>query len=94
MLLPRYSLRTTLLVTTVCAIFFVILGQAVQGRPWAVVVSVSVVSLLVLLLFHALLYLITSRFTRLFGGKQLPALTSQGGVQSTLDQPAAPKPDE
>ncbi len=89
MLLPRYSLRTTLLVTTVCALFFVVLGQAVHGRPWAIVVSVAVVSLLVTLLVHALLYFITTVLSRLVGSQPLPAHTSRGGVQSTVDQPSA-----
>ncbi|NOZ38781.1 MAG: hypothetical protein GXP24_00970 [Planctomycetes bacterium] len=94
MLLPRYSLRTTLIATSGCAVFFVVLGQAVHGQPWAIVVSVAVVSLVVMLLVHALLYLITAAFSRFVGTEQLPAHTSRGGVQTTLEQPSTPKPDD
>lgn len=94
MLLPRYSLRTTLIAITCCAFFFVVLGQAVHGEPWAIVVSVAAVSLFAALLVHALLYLVTSALSRLVGSQQLPAHTSRGGVQSNLDQPSAPVPDD
>ncbi len=85
MLLPRYSLRTILLGVTSCAVFFLVLGQAVQGRPWAIVVSVGVVSLAVTLLFHAALYLFSSAMARLVGVRQLSARTSRGGLQSAPD---------
>ncbi len=90
MLLPRYSLRTTLIATTVCALFFVVLGQAVHGQPWAIVISVAVLALVVTLLIHALLFLITTVLARLVGTQTLPAHTSRGGVQSPLDQPSPP----
>ena len=93
MLLPRYSLRTSLLGLTTCAVFSLVLGQAVQGRPWAIVVAVAVASLLLLLLFHALLYLISAALSRLVGEQQLDARTSRGGVQSYSDPQSPPSPD-
>jgi len=92
MLLPRYSLRTTLLGITSCALLFVVLGQALRGRPWAIVISVAVVSLLVTLLFHAALYLVSSFFSHLVGSQEFSARTSQGGVQSSSDQPSIKQP--
>ncbi len=94
MLLPRYSLRTTLIATTGCVFFFVVLGQAVHGQPWAIVVSVAGLSLLAALVIHALLFLITIAMSRLVGSDQLSAHTSRGGLQSNLDQPLPPKADD
>ena len=93
MLLPRYSLRTILLALTAGAVFSLALGQAVQGRAWAIVVSISVASSLLLLIFHALLYLFCSGLSRLFGTQTLSARTSRGGVQSDSQQHTIPSSD-
>ena len=45
MLLPRYSLRTWLMLVSSCAVFFLVLGQAYQRQPWAIVVTVAVITL-------------------------------------------------
>ena len=93
MLIPRFSLRTTLILISGCAIFFLVLGQAVQGRGWAIVVSVAMVSLLVTLVFHAALFVVSSTLARMVGTEQLPARTSRGGVQLTPDE-QAPVPSD
>lgn len=90
MLLPRYSLRTWLTLVSSCAVFFLILGQAYQQQPWAIVVTVAVVTLVVTLFFHGLTYLICAAFGRIITAQQSPARTSRGGVQSTPDQQAPP----
>ena len=94
MLLPRYSLRTTLIAVTACAVFSLVVGQAVRGQMWAVVIAVGVASILVTLIVHALLFLMTAGLTRLVGSQQLPARTSRGGVQSTPDQQSPPPLNE
>jgi len=94
MLLPRYSLRTTLYGITGCAVFFPILGQAVRGRPWAIVISVAVASLLMLLLFHALLYVLSAGLARLVGSEYTPARTSRGGVQLSSVEQKPPQRDD
>ncbi len=93
MLLPRYSIRTTLIATTCCAVFFLVLGQAMRERPWAIVISVAISSLLATLIVHAMLFLTTAAMTRLVGSRQQPAHTSRGGVQTTLDQTLPPPTD-
>ena len=90
MLLPRFSLRTTLIGVSSCAVFFLVLGQAVQGSPWAIVISISVACLAVLLVFHALLYFVSATLARLVGAQQLPARTSRGGLQSNPDEQSPP----
>jgi len=94
MLLPRYSLRTTLLGTTGFAVFFLVVGQAVRGRPWAIVISVAVASLVLIFAFHAMLFILSTIFARLVGTQQLPARTFQGGVQSSSDQQSPPPLDD
>lgn len=94
MLIPRFSLRTTLILISGCAIFFLVLGQAVQGSAWAIVVSMAVISLIVTLLFHATLFFVSTALARLVGTEQMPARTSSGGVQLTPDQKAPPPSDD
>ena len=36
MLLPRYSIRWILLLTTLCAFSFIVIAQAVRGQSWAI----------------------------------------------------------
>lgn len=90
MLLPRFSLRTTLLGTTAFALFFLVLGQAFREKPWAIVIAVAVISLALILIIHALLYIFSQFLARLVGTKQLPARTFQGGVQSSSDEQSPP----
>ena len=73
-----------------CAVFFLVLGQAVRGEPWAIVVSTAAISLLVLLLFHAAVYLATLTVASWITAKQSPARTSRGGVQTTPTQQTPP----
>ncbi|MEM8944036.1 MAG: hypothetical protein AAGD11_02555 [Planctomycetota bacterium] len=94
MLFPRFSLRTILIAVSTCAVFSIVLGQAVRGEGWAIVVSVSVVSLCVILAFHAIVYLLSAGFTRLLTAQHTPAKTSRGGIQSTPDQQSAPSGHE
>ena len=98
MLIPQFSLRTTLKVLTACAVLFLIAGQAVQGHAWAVGVTVAVLSVLGTLVVHAVFYGLTAWLSRLIGVQQLPARTSQGGLQLSPDlrQPPATvaAPDE
>ena len=90
MLLPRYSLRTTLFAITLSAMFFVIAGMAVRGRPWAIVTTIAVVSILATLAFHAGIFVLTSILTRYLGKQQTTALTRQGGLQYHIEQQLPP----
>ncbi len=90
MLIPSFSLRSTLLGTAVCAVFCLVLSQAVGGHLWAIVIAAAVLSLLVTLLFYGMTYVATTVLTRLIGIQQTPALTSRGGLQTTPDQQVPP----
>jgi len=81
MLIPRFSLRTTLKTITVSALLFLIAGQALEGKAWAVVVTVAVLSVLATLLVHGCFFGLTAGLSRLIGSHQSPARTSQGGFQ-------------
>ncbi len=85
MLIPRFSLRTTLLGVSVCSIFFVIVGYAYRGEAWAVVISVAVLSIFVTLAIHAIFYALVTAFGRIVGAQIAPARTNQGGMQSSSD---------
>jgi hypothetical protein len=65
MLIPRYTIRAILAVTTVAAFVFVIAGLAVRGHAWAWGVTFGVASLLLAMLVQAACYGIVWCFTRL-----------------------------
>ena len=56
MLIPQFTLRWLLIVTAVCAAVFSVVGLAVQGRPWAIGVSVAVGTGVVMMLIYAALF--------------------------------------
>lgn len=43
MLLPRFSIRWVLLLTTVCSILFFVAARAVRGQAWAIAFTAAVV---------------------------------------------------
>jgi hypothetical protein len=53
MILPRFTLRTILAVTTVAALFFVLIGAGYRGQQWAWGAAIGVLSLAVVALVHA-----------------------------------------
>ncbi len=53
MLIPRYSLRTILIIVTVCAVMFLVISLGVQGTQWAAGVSIGLLALAVILIAHA-----------------------------------------
>lgn len=85
MLIPQFSLRTTLKVVTVCALLFLIAGQALEGRAWAMGVTVGVLSVLATLLVHSGFFAFTAAMSSIVGTQQSPARTSQGGLQLSSD---------
>lgn len=80
MLLPRFSLRLTLLVLTSAAFFFVVVGQAFRGSVWAVGLTVAVGSVLAALATYAMFFTLCTLFGRLVGIEQIVAKTSRGAV--------------
>lgn len=86
MLIPRFSLRQLLVITTASAIFFYVVAMATRGHQWAMAISIAVSSV-----FGALIV-----YTCLFGIAWL--LTLAGGsftkrrVASSPFANAAPPP--
>ena len=56
MLIPQFSIRWLLGLTTACAGFSAIVALAVRGSPWAIAVTVAGASLAGLMLLGALLF--------------------------------------
>jgi len=90
MLLPRFSIRTALVIVTVVAVISLFAGQALGGRAWAWGLTVAVVSVPLALLVHAAFYGVAISFARLLGPEEVIAYTSRGGVERSSY--AAPRP--
>jgi len=67
MLIPRFSIRFLLLLTTFCAVFFFVMTLAVQGSQWAVAVCVATGGLLLSMLMQAGTFGVAWAFTSFFG---------------------------
>jgi type VI protein secretion system component VasK len=53
MLLPRFTIRTLLVMLTICALVFVIFGMAYRGKHWALGITIALASLAFTALVHA-----------------------------------------
>ncbi|HUT88636.1 MAG TPA: hypothetical protein VMY37_04020 [Thermoguttaceae bacterium] len=63
MLVPQFSIRLLLAVTTGCAVVFSIVGLAARGSAWATAVSVGIGSLGILVLVSGLLFAVVWVFS-------------------------------
>jgi hypothetical protein len=90
MLLPRFTLRATLIGITVCAVRGLVLARAQAGDLWARACVVAVASLLGIVIVHACFYLLIAATSRVLGSQRLPARTRQGGVQASPDEQYLP----
>ena len=75
MLIPRFTLRWLLVLTTVSGLFFLVVSLAIQGQSWAIAVATAVGSVGLTLLVHAALFLGAWVLATLLGftrGKKLP----------------------
>jgi hypothetical protein len=66
MLLPRFTIRTLLVLLTVCAAVFVMVGTAYRGQSWAWGVTIGIFSLLVTAAVHAAWFSLVKLVSRLF----------------------------
>ncbi|MEM9659232.1 MAG: hypothetical protein AAF961_12815 [Planctomycetota bacterium] len=80
MLLPRFSLRTSLLLLTGAGFLFFVLGPAAQGRAWALGIATAIAVTIFALLAHAAMFGISYCFSQLLGVEEVVARTSRGGV--------------
>ena len=53
MLFPRFTLRTILAVTTMAAVFFLLVGTGYRGQQWAWGAAIGIFSLGVVAIVHA-----------------------------------------
>jgi hypothetical protein len=83
MLLPRFSLRTMLLIAGAVAVASVFAGQAAGGRIWAMGLTVGLVSIALALLVQAAFFAIGSAAARWLGPQDIVARTGRGGVERT-----------
>ena len=67
MLIPRFSIRFLLLLTTICAVFFFIVTLAVQGNQWAIAVAVAITGLVASMLVQASTFGVAWAITSFFG---------------------------
>jgi hypothetical protein len=56
MLIPRFTIRWLFLLMTVAGVFFLVVSLALQGRIWAIALSVSLGSLVLVFLMYALFF--------------------------------------
>lgn len=56
MILPRYSLRTLLVATVICALISFVVRQAGLGRPWAIGLAVTIAAGVAVIFSHMLLF--------------------------------------
>lgn len=68
MLLPRFSIRALLVILTIGAVAFLIVGMAFRGQSWAWGASVGILSLFVTALVHAAWFGIVWLFAQLAPG--------------------------
>jgi hypothetical protein len=89
MLLPRFTIRTLLVLCTVCAVVFVMVGAAYRGQYWAWGVTIAILSVIVTLSVHAAWFAVVSFLARMISPQpqpvQVPAPAAQ--VSSDRDQP-------
>jgi hypothetical protein len=89
MLLPRFTIRTLLVLCTICAVVFVMVGTAYRGQYWAWGVTLAILSVIITLLVHAAWFAVVSLLGRVISPPpelvQIPARTVQLPVGE--DQP-------
>ena len=73
MLIPRFSLRLLMVVTTLSGVFFLVVAQAVRGHAWAIALTVGLSALLATLVLHAMVFGLAwsmTFFWRRFSGRE------------------------
>ena len=65
MLLPRFTLRTVLAITTACAVLFLFAGIAYRGETWAWGTTIGILSLGVTAIVQAMFFGIVWCFAQL-----------------------------
>ena len=69
MLIPRFSLRQLLALTTASALFCYVIAMAARGHQWAIAISLAISSVLLGLVVHAVVFVMAWLLTLL--GRQV-----------------------
>ncbi len=91
MFLPRFTIRTMLLVAAAVAVASVFAGQAMGGRMWGVGLTVGLLSIPAAIGVQSLFFLLGSAFASWLGPQEIIARTSRGGVERTGPSPVERK---
>ena len=70
MLIPRFTIRTLLVITTLCAIFASTISWALSGAGWAFAVASATSMFVVAMVFYCLLFAISYVISRLLGRQE------------------------
>jgi hypothetical protein len=71
MLIPRFSIRTLLMMLTAGAVACLIAGMAYRGKEWALAATIALASVVVAAFVHATLFALIWIFAKVTGaGKQ------------------------
>ena len=93
MVLPRFTIRTLLALTTLAAVLCVMLGLAFRGQSlaWAGGLLIAVASVGLTLAVHAAWFVVVSRFAN-FSAEQrpVPASDAAASCPSSADEEASP----
>lgn len=92
MLIPRFSLRWLLAVTSASGVFFLVVAQAVRGSSWARGVCVAALYLVVCLLFYVAAWGATIILARARGMRPVPQVVTT--PFATAEPPAQIIPPE
>jgi hypothetical protein len=85
MLIPRFSLRQLLAITTASAIFCYLLAMAARGHQWAIATSLAISSVLCALLVYVAVFAVAWLLTMVGG-----MLTKQNVAASPFATAAPP----
>jgi hypothetical protein len=83
MLLPQFTTRRLLAIISACAVFFLVLSMAVQGRTWAIAVSIVGGAALLTLVLFALLFQMAYVLAQLMGTVRKPQRPQSPFAQHT-----------
>jgi hypothetical protein len=84
MLLPKYSIRALLAITTLWAVFAAVVSQAFMGSVWAMAVSLAIGSVLLAAVLYTCLFCVAWLGSQVTGG----ASTRAHAARSTAQRPA------
>jgi hypothetical protein len=89
MLIPQYTIRWLLGLTTVCAVICSIFALALRGSSAAAAVSIAILALVVVALVHIALFALVWAFSAIFPPR-VRVVTPPSCPFRALEEPATP----